>query len=127
RLGPAARRENVDPVFAGAVKNDAALLRVELIERHVGGDAGVRRKGREHGLEQRRTKRGPKADGALSKRKLGIAEQGGRIGAGLRPQAFARSAPAERAVEREAVRCQPLEAAAALVAGVMLAVNLGAP
>ena len=70
---------------------------------------------------------GQSADRALGQRELGIAQQRSGVRAGLRAESFAGGAPAERTIERETVRRESLEAAAALVAGIVLAVNLGAP
>src|SRR6476646_4589473 len=54
-------------------------------------------------------------------------EQCSRIGSDLRSQPFTLAAPAERAVEREAVRGERLETATTAVAGEVLAVRFDWP
>ena len=107
--------EDVDPLLARAVQHDPPLLGVELIERHVERHAACaptapRASSSNSGV----LGRGHKPTAPLGQRQLRIAQQGRRIRAGLRAQAFARRAPAERAVERKTVRRERLEAAAAL-------------
>src|SRR5205823_14631598 len=69
----------------------------------------------------------PGAEGALAQRPARVADEQGGVGALLHAEALAGRAPAERAVEREVVRVEPLEAPAAALAGEVLAVLLDAP
>ena len=70
---------------------------------------------------------GPDQQCAFGEREVRIAQQRGRVRADLRAEAFAGGAPAERAVEREVVRVERVEAAAAFFAGQVLAVDADGP
>ena len=105
-----------------------ALLGAELLERHVERHAGVGRKRREHRGEQRAARRsGHKPTAPSASVSFGSRSRAAGFAPVCVPKPFARRAPAERTVERKAVRRERLEAAAATVAGEMLAVNLGPP
>ena len=123
-----ARGQHVDPLARPAVQIDPPLLAAKLLERHIDRHAGAAAQGRR---ASRRTAAfdasGPQGHGALGQRQFRIVKQRRRIRAGLRAQAFARRAPAQRTVERKTVRRERLEAAPALVAGKMLAVNFDPP
>ena len=124
RPASAVPARHVEPLFAGAVQDDPPLPGVELVERHVERHARVARAGRRASTArpawptfgQRAT--APSASVSFGSRSSA---------AGFAPicdaQPFARRAPAERAVEREVVRRERLEAAAAALAGQVLAVR----
>ena len=87
----------------------------------------MRRERREHLLRDRQADIRPNQQRTFGERQVRIAQQRRRVRAGLRAEAFARRAPAERAVEREVVRIERVEAAAAFFAGQVLAVNAHRP
>src|SRR5258706_238268 len=66
-------------------------------------------------------------DGAFAQRQRLVADQQRHVGALLRAQTLADGAPAERAIEREVVRIQRLETAAAVFARQVLAVAVDLP
>ena len=117
-----------NPRLAGAVQDGVLLGRRQLLERHVEREAGVARE--RLGEAQERAALGqvrPGGHGAVAQRQLRVADEQGRVGALLHAQPFAGRAPAERAVERKMVRIERLEAAAAVVAGEMLAEAVDPP
>src|SRR5262249_47522151 len=87
----------------------------------------MRGQGREHGLEHRQFQIRPEGNSAVGERQLWIAEQDRGVRAELGAETFAFRAPAERAVETETMRGERFEAAAALIAGEMLAVGFDRP
>ncbi len=117
------RRSNLRPCRTGR----AALAWRQIVVRHVDRHARVCGERGEHGLRNGEADVGPNEQRAFRQREVCIAQQRGRVRAGLRAEAFARRAPAERTVEREIVRLERLETAAALVAGEMLAVDSNLP
>ncbi len=70
---------------------------------------------------------GPDGDGAVAQAQPAVGDEHRRVGPVLDAQALADRAPAERAVEREVVRRQLLEAPPASVADPMLAVAVDGP
>ena len=120
-------RVDRDPFFFGAEEDRAALARREVVVRHVDRHAGVRGEGRQHQLRNGQAHIGPDQQRAFFEREVRVAQQCGRVRADLRAETFARRAPAERAVEREIVRIERVEAAAAFFAGQVLAVNADGP
>src|SRR2546423_11676612 len=99
------------------------MPRAEPLERHVERDARAAAKRFEHPPRHGKLQIGPQFEHAFGQRQLGITQEHRGIRADLHTETFARLAPAERAVERKAVRRQWLKAAAALAASQMLAVN----
>ncbi len=99
----------------------------KLVERHVRGNPRGAGEGVQHHRERGAVGARPKRHGALSQGELRIAEQGGRICAGLHAQSFAGRAPTQGAVEREVVRRERLETPPATIAHKMLTVGLGGP
>ena len=120
--------EHVEPLLARAVHDEPAVA-----WRRAGRTA--RRRARRCRGQSRRAsaansaavRLGPQGDRPLGERELRVAQQRGRVRAGLRAQPFARRAPAQRAVEREMVRRERLEAPPAAVAGEVLAVDVDLP
>ena len=102
RLPPFFR--HVKPLLARAVENQPANAAAEFFERHIDGNACAAGECIEHRREQRAAVAGPQAHGALGQCEFRIAQQGGRIRAGLRAQALAGRTPSQRAIEREVVR-----------------------
>jgi hypothetical protein len=117
-----------NPRVAGAVKQQALMRRFEFAPRSVERESAVRgqRLGEARERLLRRQLR-PRGQRTVAQRQFRIAHQHRGIGAFLRPDAFARRAPAERAVERKMMRIERLEAAAALIAGEVLAVAIDLP
>ena len=117
-----------DPAIARAMQHEPLLGRLEPLERHVERHLDLLRPRLDHPGERvcsspgSATRRSP-----LCERALGIGNQGRQIGSLLGSQALARRAPAERTVERETVRRELFEAAAALMAGEMQAVAVDNP
>ena len=117
----------LNPFLSSAIHNHPPMSWRHLIERHVGRQAGVSGEGFEHGGKQGLFDAGPGEDGTFGDRHLGTSHQGCRVGADFRTEAFARMAPADRAVERKMMGRQGLEASAAIAADQMLAVDFGFP
>ena len=119
---------DVVPGVARAVEDDPAGAAVEVVEgrRHVEalGDGDRRDHPGEVGVGR---EVGPDGDRALAKAQPAVGDEHRRVGAVLHAQALADRAPAQRAVEREVVRLQLLEAAAARVADPVLAVPVDRP
>src|SRR5262249_18132034 len=107
-----------EPGLARAVQDDPLLGGQQLLEQRVEREAAVI--GNRLGEAQERLvllQVRPGRQRPIPKRARGVADEQGRAGALLDAEALARRAPAERAVGREVVRVQRLEAAAAAVAG----------
>ena len=79
------------------------------------------------GEERGRVEVGPDGHGALAEAQAAVGHEHRRVGAVLDAQPLADRAPAQRAVEREVVRRQLLEAPAAAVADAVLAVAVDRP
>ena len=94
---------------------------------HVERNIGAAAQRREHGLRDSLSQLGPELQRSLGERPFGVFEQGGRIRAALYAQSFAGRAPAQGAVEGEAVRRERLEAASAIGTGQVLAVHRQRP
>ena len=99
----------------------------EPLERHVQRNAGVGRNAESIAANSSVPTFGHKATAPSASESLGSCKQGRGVRAGLRAQPLASRAPTQRTVEREAVRSKLLEAAAAAIAGIVLAVDFGAP
>ena len=117
-----------DPAIARAVQHEPLLARLEPLEGHIERDLDLPGPRLEHAGEEL-VRRGirPRGDRPFRKRAFGIGDQGGEIRSLFGSQALARRAPTERTVERETVRRELLEAAAALMAGEMQAVAIDDP
>src|SRR5579872_4289891 len=123
-----ARRIQIDPRLAGAVKNGALWPRSELLEWRIERNAEVPRdrfgeaQKRAIGVQVR-----PRRQRPLAQRPAHVADEQRGVGALLNAQTLARRTPAERTVERKVMRVERLKAAPALVAHEMLTVALDAP
>ena len=118
---------DVEPPVARAVEDHPPMTAAELVERHVERDVRAARKRFEHRGEHPVVGLRPQGHRALGKRELRIAQQSGGVRARLGSQSLAGRAPSQRAVEREVVRRERLEAPPATVADEMLAVRFGRP
>ena len=121
----ACRAVHVEPLLARAVQDQPAVAarRVRSNGTSSGNARARAQSASSIGANSRLSASGHRPTRPLGERELRIAQQRGRVRAGLRAQSFAGRAPAQRAVEREVVRRERLEAPAAAVAGEVLAVR----
>ena len=110
-----------EPAVAGPVEEEAAVPRVHLLERLVGGDPRLpaERVQKTGGL--RRAGFGPEVERPLAQRAFRLLDHMALAHADFGAEPLAVGAPAERAVERKVVRRQAFEAPPAFGAGEMLA------
>ena len=116
------------PGLARAVEDDPAVPAVQVVERGVQVDPLGLGQGGDHPGEQGVVvESGPDGHGPVAEAPPGVGDEHRRVGPVLRAQALADRAPAERAVEREVVRRELLEAPPAAVARAVLAVAVDVP
>ncbi len=110
------------------MENDAAAAAVEVVKRRVQIDPLGPGERLDHPGEHRvRAEIRPDGDGALAEAHPAVGHEHRRVGAMLDAQPLANRAPAQRAVEREVMRRQLVEAAAARIADSVLAVAIDGP